>query len=219
MYSKPLSVDVVFATPGNNLTSGYVKSLLATISELHRENMSWIFLNQGGSLISMIREMTIAGPDVNELSLAAPFRGEFLYKKIMWIDSDIIWHPSDFFRIYNSEKDIVSGCYLMPSREIPIYNQPRGGMMPEKLLDDYDEPFKVAGCGFGFLGVKFGVFEKMPRPWFGPVAVTDSEGGESFPLLGEDLAWCTKAITEGFDIWVDPSVKVSHIKTGVIQFD
>ena len=89
--------------------------------------------------------------------------------------------------------------------------------MPEQLLLDKKEPFKVAGAGFGFLAVKQGVFEKMPRPWFGPVAIPNTDENKDtspeFILIGEDLSWCTKAINCGFEVWVDPKVRVTHQKT------
>jgi hypothetical protein len=86
-------------------------------------------------------------------------------------------------------------------------------MMPEQMLLEKKTPFEVAGCGFGFLSVKAGVFEKMPRPWFGPESVPNNDGEETFYLVGEDLSWCTKAIKAGFKIWVDPLVRVTHQKT------
>jgi hypothetical protein len=90
-------------------------------------------------------------------------------------------------------------------------------MMPEKMLLQKTEPFTVAGCGFGFLAVKSGVFENMPRPWFGPVSIPntaeDKDENPDFLLIGEDLAWCTKAIKCGFEVWVDPKVRVTHQKT------
>jgi len=215
--------NVIFATPGNSFTPGYVRSLLLSTNALNQEGLSWNFLNQGGSLVSMARESTIGGWDTNNIKMTEPCSGDFTYDMIMWIDSDISWTPADLFAIYNSDKDIISGCYLMEDRHIPIYQQPRGGMMPEQLLDDYKNPFKVAGCGFGFIGVKSGVFENMPRPWFGPVAVPnlDEETGgrtEDFILIGEDLSWCTKAINSGFDVWVDPNVRVIHQKTFPLPF-
>ena len=217
MVNKP-HFNVLIATPANSFTPGYVKSLLRTISVLDAENISWNFLSSGGSLVAMAREETIGGMDTNNPLMRQPCSGDFTYDKVIWIDSDIEWDVADFFALYNSDKDIVSGCYLMEDRHIPIYQQPRGGMMPEQLLDDYHKPFKVAGCGFGFIGVKSGVFENMPRPWFGPESVPniDEETGEKtedFILIGEDLSWCTKAIKSGFDIWVDPSVRVVHQKT------
>jgi hypothetical protein len=216
MENKP-HFDVVIATPGNGFTPGYMRSILRTVAILDKEGISWNFLNQGGSLVAMARESTIGGYDTNNPLMSEPCSGQFTYNKIIWIDSDIEWMPQDFFRLYNSEKDIVSGCYLMEDRMIPIYNQPRGGMMPEKMLLEKTDTFKVAGAGFGFLAVKYGVFENMPRPWFGPVAISntaeDKDSSPEFILIGEDLAWCTKAIKCGFDIWVDPKVRVVHQKT------
>lgn len=215
--------NVVFATPANSFTPNYLRSLLITTNALNQEGLSWNFLSQGGSLVSMARESTIGGNDTNNIKMTEPCSGEFTYDMIMWIDSDIAWTPADVFRLYKSEKKIISGCYLMEDRHIPIYQQPRGGMMPEQLLDQYNKPFKVAGCGFGFLAVKSGVFENMPRPWFGPESVPniDEETGEKtedFILVGEDLSWCTKAIKAGFDIWVDPHVRVIHQKTFPLPF-
>jgi hypothetical protein len=210
--------NIVFATPANSFTPDYLRSLLITTNALNQVGVSWNFLSQGGSLVAMARESTIGGYDTNNVKMTQPCSGEFTYDMIMWIDSDIAWSPADVFRLYKSDKKIISGCYLMEDRHIPIYQQPRGGMMPEQLLDQHHKPFKVAGCGFGFLAVKSGVFENMPRPWFGPESVpnVDEETGETtedFLLIGEDLSWCTKAIKSGFDIWVDPSVRVLHQKT------
>lgn len=205
--------NVLIATPGGGMTSGYVKSLLKTVYALDREGLSWNFLNASGSLVAMVREETIAGMDVNNADMVEVCGGAFTYDKIMWIDSDIEWEPSDFFQLYTSTKDIISGCYLMEDRHVPIYNQPRGGMMPEQMLLEKKTPFEIAGCGFGFLCVKAGVFEKMPRPWFGPESVPDNNGKDVFFLVGEDLSWCTKAIKSGFKIWVDPLVRVTHQKT------
>jgi hypothetical protein len=217
MNQKP-HFNVVIATPGNSFTPGYMRSILRTTAALAQEGLTWNFLNQGGSLVAMARESTIGGYDTNNINMTQPCSGDFTYDKIMWIDSDITWDPADFFKLYKSDKDIISGNYLMEDRHVPIYNQPRGGMMPEEMLLAKKEPFKVAGAGFGFICVKQGVFEKMPRPWFGPVPVPsfDEETGEKkedFILVGEDLAWCTKAISSGFDIWVDPLVRVVHQKT------
>jgi len=209
--------NVVIATPGNSFTPGYMRSILRTTATLTGEGLSWNFVNQGGSLVAMARESTVGGVNTNDPTMKEPWSGDFTYDKIIWIDSDIEWMPSDFFKLYNSDKDIISGCYLMEDRHIPIYNQPRGGMMPEDLLLQKKEPFKIAGAGFGFLAVKYGVFENMPRPWFGPVAIPNTdetkEENPEFILIGEDLSWCTKAIKCGFDIWVDPLVRVTHQKT------
>ncbi len=64
--------------------------------------------------------------------------------------------------------------------------------------------------------MKPGVFEKMTRPWFQSAIVSyyNDDGSEyKFPLMGEDLSWCHRAKELGFDIWFDPTVKVTHHKT------
>lgn len=207
--------NIVFATPANSFTPGYLESLLKTISLFYQEGISWTFLSHGGSLVSMARECTIAGSGIEDLKMKEPVNGAFTYDMIIWIDSDISWSPSDIIKLYKSDKKIISGCYLMENGDIPIYFNAFGSMIPESEIYKYDSPFKVAGCGFGFIGVKSGVFENMPRPWFGPVEVKTSLEGpqETLLLIGEDLSWCTKAINCGFDIWVDPSVKVIHEKS------
>lgn len=215
--SKP-HFNIVFATPANSFTPNYLRSLLISTRAIEQEGLTWNFLSQGGSLVAMARESTIGGYDTNNIEMTKPCSGDFTYDMIMWIDSDIMWEPADVFKLYKSDKNIISGCYLMEDRHVPIYQQPRGGMMPEQMLDDYKKPFKVAGCGFGFLAVKNGVFENMPRPWFGPESIPDGDGGEVFMLVGEDLSWCTKAIKAGFDIWVDPDVRVIHQKTFPLPF-
>jgi GT2 family glycosyltransferase len=39
----------------------------------------------------------------------------------------------------------------------------------------------------------------------------------TFPIMGEDISWCARAMDLGYKIWMDPSVLVSHHKT--VQLD
>lgn len=210
--------NVVFATPGRGMIPGYVRSLLKTVYILDKEGISWNFLTEYSSLVGHAREMTIGGTSYNDLNNRNPASGSFTYDKIMWIDSDIAWEPIDFFRLYESDKDIISGCYQIEDNTITAYREPLGLAIPAKEIVKTKNPFKVYAVGFGFLCVKNGVFENMPRPWFGQeaVLVKNSETGEEkmkFPLMGEDLSWCVKAQKMGLDVWIDPSVRVRHQKT------
>ena len=112
--------NVVFATPANSFTPNYLRSLLVSTNVLNQEGLTWNFLSQGGSLVSMARESTIGGYDTNNVDMTEPCSGDFTYDMIMWIDSDISWMPTDLFSLYNSDKDIISGCYLMEDIHIPI---------------------------------------------------------------------------------------------------
>jgi hypothetical protein len=76
------------------------------------------------------------------------------------------------------------------------------------------DPVEVGGVGFGFVAMKQGVFENIPRPWFQIRQVQWPE----LPFtvnMGEDYSWCENARLSGYRIWVDPAVKVKHHKETV----
>jgi hypothetical protein len=209
--------NVVFCTPGSSFVPGYMNSILMTIYALEREGLTWYFLNEQSSHVAIAREATAAGRD-NWLNgmVTKPRNGEFTYDKMMWIDSDIQWSPQDFGKLYYSELDVVSGCYLMSDRKTPIFTSILSDMMSEQDLLNHDEPFECAAIGFGFVCIKSGVFENMERPWFS-FAGTEHEYGIKV-ILGEDVSWCVKAAKAGFKIHVDPSVRVTHNKTGKVAW-
>jgi hypothetical protein len=209
--------NVVFVTPGFSFTPGYVKSMLMTIFALNNDGISWFFLNEASSHVAIAREGTIAGPaHWSTGDTTKPMNGEFTYDKLMWIDSDISWTPQDFAKVYFSDKDIVAGCYLMGDRSTPIYMNVMAPTMTEADLRRRTEPFTAHGVGYGFLCVKSGVFESIPRPWFS-LTGTEEQFGMTI-IMGEDIAWCVKARRAGFDIWVDPDVKVTHVKCGRLEW-
>ena len=84
------------------------------------------------------------------------------------------------------------------------------------------DKIKVQSIGFGFVAIKSGVFEKIKRPWFSLqlVKVGESIDGEDVvDSIGEDISWCIKAKDAGFDCYLDPTVKVSHIKRVAISWN
>ena len=205
--------NVVIATPGNSFTQGYVFSLINTIKFLEKSSISWNFVNKSASFVSLAREMTVAGSGFNSQTSKIPFSSDFSYDKIFWIDSDISWAIEDFANLYYSDEDIISGCYLMPDGNSPIYLEKMGPMMSGQDVATRSKKFKAQGCGFGFICIKNNVFENIPRPWFGPVPfLSGSQEDPQILLIGEDLSWSTKAINCGFEIWVDPNVLVTHNK-------
>ena len=205
--------NIVIVTPGSTFTAGYVKSVLMSLHAIHNDGLTWFFLNDYSSHVSIAREATISGPEYQDIRDRRPRHGEFTYDKLVWIDSDIAWRPSDLGRIYHSSKDIISGCYLLGDRSVAVCEFSWDGMMTEEELLTRTEPFKVQGVGFGFVAMKSGVFESIPKPWFGQV----QDGGNL--LIGEDVAFCMKAKAAGYDIWVDPAVKVGHQKSLIIDWN
>lgn len=182
-----------------------------------KKAIKWGFSNEYSSHVADAREVTLNGSRQNSILETRPFNGQVKYKKLFWIDSDISWSPDDFLKLYESEKDIVSGAYLLGNGEVTAYPTKLGQPLSYQEVLEMTELKKVHSVGFGFLAVKQGVFESLSRPWFQSVQVTmtDPETNQewTFPIMGEDVSWCERVNQAGYEIWLDPSVKLTHHKT------
>jgi hypothetical protein len=216
-----MHINLIIATPGHSVMGPYLKSLLASLALLSEKNISWTYTNAYSSNVADAREITLSGTYRNNINDRKPLSGQVTYDKILWIDSDIAFSPEDVLRLYESDKDIISGAYMLPGGEVAAYKTlGKGGFNYQTVLA-LDEPVKIEGCGFGFVCVKQGVFESMSRPWFQQVRHTVELDGEKidFPLMGEDLSWCKRALDLGYEIWFDPKVKVTHHKTVQLHWE
>lgn len=200
--------DIVLATPGSWINASFVRSLTKTIQVLEEQGITWTFVNHESPYVNEARERVISDGDEENLSTQIPFAGRFDYKKILWIDSDMQWEPEDALALYHSDRDIVSAIYFMTNGRVAISFDGMEHPLPHQIPMNRES--KLATCGFGFVCVKKGVFEKMPRPWFSPEIY--ERDGRLMTVFGEDSSWCMRARKAGFDIWLDPNVKVIHNK-------
>jgi hypothetical protein len=205
--------NVIIATPGKNMESEYVTSLIDTIDFLNKNNISYKFVNKYSPTVSAAREGTIMDDYFLDIFNDKPLRGSATYDKIIWIDSDIAWTPEDFMKLYNSDKDLISGVYVS-DRGVPMFS-----MNNEPSVSPIDaikrtEVFEISQAGFGFIAIKSGVFESLSRPWFDTVfsKITNENGEERLVPYGEDYSFCIKATNAGFKIYLDPTVQVVHNK-------
>jgi len=179
------------------------------------KGITWAWSSEYSSHVGDAREMTLNGDNHNDPAEQRPFKGAVTYDKLLWIDSDIAWNPEDALKLYESDKDVISGAYLLASGEVTAYKEMFGRGYTFDEVVKMEEPEKVFGTGFGFICVKQGIFEKLTRPWFQSTLVTktNDDGTEfTFPMLGEDLSVCTRINELGFEIWFDPTVRVLHHK-------
>jgi hypothetical protein len=210
-----MHVNLVIATPGHSMISGYVKCLMATMDILNQNDISVAWTSEYSSNVSDAREVTLAGTFQNSLTETKPFEGRLTYDKILWIDSDITWEPEDVLKLYNSDKDIISGAYLIATGDVMAYKEKLGKPYSYDEVKQMTEPVEIYSAGFGFICFKSGIFEKMPRPWFQAFPTETEIDGKPyvFNMLGEDISLCHRAKSLGFQIWLDPAVKVTHHKT------
>lgn len=119
---------------------------------------------------------------------------------ILFVDSDMYFPADTIKQLVARDKDIIGVEYN--KRQFPL----------ELVLDPMaeqskTEPYQAKYVGTGVLLIKLSVFEKMTTdPWFN--FGRDSQGQTT---LGEDVWFCNVARDAGFDIWIDPTIKVGHL--------
>lgn len=223
METQVPHVNIVICTPGLNFTQHYMRSLLETLPVLGKAGLSFSFANEFCSHVSDARETTLNGSkDGNNFSDSRPFKGQLTYDKLMWIDSDIGWSPADFMSLYGADEDIISGAYLLGNGAVAAHKLENRNAYTLDEVKELKEKVKIASAGFGFMAVKKGVFESLSRPWFqsAQAEVTLGNGQQhSFNIMGEDVSWCVRAKEAGFDVWLDPNVKLIHQKQYLLTWE
>lgn len=208
--------DILIATPGTSMHNKYVESLMKTVDKLNKLGISWRWLNGASSLVHHAREVLMSGDGTMHPDDKGPLHGECSYGKMFWIDSDIVWEVEDFMRLYRSDKEIISGAYLLADgTTTTIHTKEYLAGVPKEIIKTMKEEVQVQSIGFGFVAIKCGVFERMERPWFAHmIQMIPNSRGEQLPdALGEDISFCVRAYKAGVPVYFDPKVLVTHLKT------
>jgi hypothetical protein len=148
--------------------------------------------------------------------------GEFLKSDcthLFWIDSDIVWHPADFFRLlgFGATHDMIGATYML-KREPPecVVNVPG---------DHYEinshGNVRIESMAMGFTVCQRRVIEAVAKTklvLYDPIAKAYSPdffrlgyNPETMTPLGEDIGFYRDAAALGFTGWLDPSVRLGHI--------
>ena len=145
---------------------------------------------------------------------------------LLFVDSDITFHPDGIKTLVDDQLPIVSGVYysLFHDGKIRpvVYETVRTEDKPLRMkpIDNWgahpeeEHLVKVEAVGAGFLMIHRSVAADFTRHysgsqiWFG---IDHREGSQ----LGEDLSFCMRAGDHGIPIVVDRRVQVAHAK-GII---
>lgn len=216
---KTTTRRIIFCLPGNNFSGKFLDSIIELTSYCFHNNIPFKFSRQESSVVYYVRNKCLIG-DVLQGPEQKPFQGKENYTHLMWIDSDVIFDPKQFERLLNHDKDIVSGIYMMEDcthfatvKKWDTEYFSKNGSFQFMTVDDMSkekELFDVSYTGFGFILIKRGVFESMNYPWFEPLP---QKIGKAVDFTSEDVAFCLKAQERGYKIWIDPTVRVGHLKS------
>jgi GT2 family glycosyltransferase len=138
---------------------------------------------------------------------------------LMFIDGDMEFPPDAIDKLIDRNLDIVGGLYStrtidavpvlrIHDKELNAVRSP----FPHEI--NFNKLFKVAAVGTGFMLIKMSVFAKIDPPFFFHAECeTFGLAKNPFPKneVGEDVAFCLKAGQAGFDVWVDPLIKLGHV--------
>ena len=218
----PKPTKIIFCLPGPSFTGKFFDSFMELINYLYLTNAQFTIVRRFSPVIYYVRNMCLGG-DVLRGKNQKPFNGLVDYTHIMWIDSDIVFTPQHFQQLLNYDKDIVSGIYMMGDGKHfatvedwdEEYFQEYGTFKfsTEEDLKDRTGLIKVGYTGLGFMLVKRGVFESLEYPWFQPVF---HEIGNCRDFSSEDVSFCKMVTEKGFNVYVDPQIRVGHEKNIVL---
>jgi len=212
--------------PGREYSGNFLCSFTELIMAL-REMGAIVRISQKYSSMVNAARCMVAGADLMRGKNQKPFGG-LEYDYMMWIDSDIQFKTQDFFALYEMNKDIASGWYAQPGDSKGNFFTPVVEKMNTKYflsngffqflrVKDFEikkNPFVADYIGFGWVLIKNGVFEKLPYPWFAPREIKIN--GTITEMSSEDVGFCLDAQAAGFELWVNPNVRVGHEKTFTI---
>jgi len=184
---------------------------------------------QYSSVVHFARAKCLGG-DVLKGSDQKPFQGSVDYDVMMWIDSDVIFKPEDFFALLESPHDVTAGMYMMEDLQhfatVKEWNEDfflKTGtfkfMRPEDVVGA-PQYVPVAYTGMGWMMIRKGVVEDIKYPWFYSdlqrINGVDSSTGPLVDMNSEDVAFCRSLQAAGHQIHVDTKIRVGHQKLMLI---
>jgi len=227
-------MKIILAIPGRSYSNKFLLSWSHTLGTLWDRGFDFQVVNKYSSVVYYARNMCLGGDNLkgeNQL----PFQGQVDYDYIMWFDSDIVWHPDNFYKLLTTlegypQLDIVSGLYKMEDMkhyatvvkwDLDYFK--KHGTFKFMSVDDLklyntNTLIEVAYTGMGFILIRKGVFEKIGYPWFRPIweNILLDNGITAIDFTSEDVGFCRTATEKGIKIMVDPSIIVGHEKTVVL---
>ena len=222
-------VKVIFCMPGRSYSREFLLAWSDLLMQASSRGHQVMISQQYSSVVHFARAKCLGG-DVLKGPDQKPFQGAVDYDVMMWIDSDIVFKPDDFFALLESPHDVTAGMYMMEDlqhfatvKEWDTDFFSKNGtfkfMKPEDIVrvGEADSPsssyLPVAYTGMGWMMIRKGVVETIKYPWFYSELQTV---GSLVDMNSEDVSFCRALQTAGHTIHVDTKVRVGHQKLMLI---
>jgi len=216
-------MKIVFCMPGRDYSREFLLCwsdlLMQAVSKGHQVMIS----QQYASVVHFARAKCLGG-DVLKGKDQKPFQGEMDYDAIMWIDSDIVFKPEDFFNLLESPHDVTAGVYMMEDLQhfatVEEWNKEffakKGTfkfLRPDDIIGS-PQYKKVAYTGMGWMLIRKGVIEDLKYPWFH--SELESINDTIVDFNSEDVSFCKSLWDAGHPVHIDTKIRVGHQKRMII---
>lgn len=176
-----------------------------------------LVLQQRGYPVRRVRGYAAIDQGRSQMATDALAEG---FEELMWVDSDVAFEPNDIDKLRAHQLPIACGIYpkkgprqlaaaVWPGTKTLVFGS-GGGLVDLRYV------------GFGFVHTRREVYTKIAEtlpvcnqmfkrpivPYFLPLLQESPEGTW---YLGEDYAFCERALRAGFKIQADTTVRLWHI--------
>lgn len=211
-------VKVIFCMPGRVYSREFLLSWTDLMMQASARGHQCMISQHYSSVVHFARAKCLGGDVLNGPD-QKPFQGKVDYDVMMWIDSDIIFKPEDFFALLESPHDVTAGLYMMEDLQhmtaVKEWNEDffiKNGSFKFLRPDDVvgaPHYMPVAYAGMGWMMIRKGVVEDLKYPWFWSSL---QNVGPLVDMASEDVAFCKAIQATGREIYVDTKIRVGHQK-------
>ena len=178
----------------DTMPTPFVESLLGLTRRLDREGVAYDVEIEAGTLIYMARD---------RLACRAINKG---YDRVLWLDSDMVFSDAIVEDLAFCGQKFVTG--IAHGRRSPflscLFKSIDLSAIERWELKDYPkDTFEVAGCGMACVLMDVQILKDVQFK-FNTCFI---------PLLsyGEDLSFCKRAVSLGYRIYAEPTVRLGHV--------
>ena len=212
-------MKIVFCMPGRQYSREFLLCWSDLLMQASAKGHQIMISQQYSSVVHFARAKCLGG-DVLKGADQKPFQGNLEYDALMWIDSDIVFKPEDFFNILESPHDVTAGVYMMEDMQnFATVKEWNKEYFEKKGTFKFLRPDDIIGCpqymqvaytGMGWMMIKKGVVEDLKYPWF--YSPLEKINDTIVDLNSEDVAFCKALWDAGHPVHIDTKIRVGHQK-------
>jgi hypothetical protein len=216
-------MKIIFCMPGRTYSREFLLCWSELIMQASAKGHQIMISQQYASVVHFARAKCLGG-DVLKGKDQKPFQGQVDYDAMMWIDSDIVFKPDDFFNLLESPHDVTAGLYMMEDLQhfatVEQWNTEyfeKKGTFKFLCPNDINgaaQYKQVAYTGMGWMLIRKGVVEDLKYPWF--YSELEKINDTIVDFNSEDVAFCKALWDAGHPVHIDTKIRVGHQKNMII---